>query len=114
MLADVLTASASWQAEHPLLTYLVPEEFQADLRAGQLVAIPYGKQLVEGIVWTISQDETPLFTSEDEVLRPLNAILDIEPARMDGGLLRHPAGVRRAYDASPWPDAALTGCPASG
>ena len=80
MLADVLTASASWQAEHPLLTYLVPEEFQADLRAGQLVAIPYGKQLVEGIVWTISQDETPLFTSEDEVLRPLNAILDLEPA----------------------------------
>ncbi len=82
MLADILTASASWQAEHPLLTYLVPEEFQADLRPGQLVAIPYGKQLVEGIVWTIAENEyeTLNFSSEDEVLRPLNAILDLEPA----------------------------------
>ena len=82
MLANVLTAAASWHAEHPLLTYLVPEEFQADLRAGQLVAVPYGDRLVEGIVWTISDDETeiPTFESDDEVLRPLHTILDLEPA----------------------------------
>ncbi|GAC1394415.1 MAG: hypothetical protein NVS4B11_18000 [Ktedonobacteraceae bacterium] len=82
MLANILTAAANWHAEHPLLTYLVPEEFQADLRAGQLVAVPYGERLVEGIVWTISHDETdtPIFDSEDYVLRPLHTILDLEPA----------------------------------
>jgi len=82
MLANILTSAASWHAEHPLLTYLVPEEFQADLRAGQLVAVPYGERLVEGIVWTVSDDGTdiPTFESDDEVLRPLQAILDLEPA----------------------------------
>ncbi len=81
MLANVLTAAASWQAEHPLLTYSVPEEFQADLRAGQLVAVPYGERLVEGIVWTIGDDEDiPTFEGDDEVIRPLNAILDPQPA----------------------------------
>ncbi len=82
MLANILTAAASWHAEHPLLTYSVPEEFQADLCAGQLVAVPYGERLVEGIVWTLSRDETdiPTFESDDEVLRPLHAILDLEPA----------------------------------
>ncbi|GAC1402066.1 MAG: hypothetical protein NVS4B12_12670 [Ktedonobacteraceae bacterium] len=82
MLANVLTAAASWHAEHPLLTYLVPEELQADLRAGQLVAVPYGERLVEGIVWMISDESTdiPTFDSDDGVLRPLHAILDSEPA----------------------------------
>ncbi len=82
MLANILTAAASWHAEHPLLTYLVPEEFQAELCAGQLVAVPYGERLVEGIVWTISGDETdiPMFDSDDGELRPLHSILDLEPA----------------------------------
>ena len=82
MLANILTSAASWHAEHPLLTYVVPGEFQADLRAGQLVAVPYGERLVEGIVWTFSDNETeiPTFESDDEVLRPLHAILDLEPA----------------------------------
>ena len=31
MLANILTAAASWLAEHPLLTYSVPEEFQGNL-----------------------------------------------------------------------------------
>ena len=82
MLANILTAAASWHAEHPLLTYLVPEEFQADLRAGQLVAVPYGERLVEGIVWTISGDEMdiPTFDSDDGELRSLHSILDLESA----------------------------------
>jgi len=82
MLADILTAAASWQAEHPLLTYSVPEEFQTDLCAGQLVAVPYGERLVEGIVWTISPDEEDvlIFESDDEVVRPIHAILDLQPA----------------------------------
>ncbi len=82
MFANVLTAAASWHAEHPLLTYIVPEEFQTDLRAGQLVAVPYGERLVEGIVWSIADDETqlPTFESDDEALRPLHTILDLEPA----------------------------------
>ncbi len=82
MLANILTAAASWHAEHPLLTYLVPEEFQADLRAGQLVAVPYGERLIEGIVWTISGDEMdiPTFDSDDGELRSLHSILDLESA----------------------------------
>ncbi len=81
MLAHVLTAAASWQMEHPLLTYLVPEEFQSQLREGQLVAVPYGERLVEGIVWTIAEHETEMLALEgDEVLRPLHTILDPEPA----------------------------------
>ncbi len=82
MWVNILTAAASWHAEHPLLTYIVPKEFQADLRAGQLVAVPYGERLVEGVVWTISHDEsdTPTFDGDDETLRPLHAILDPEPA----------------------------------
>ncbi len=82
MLANVLTAAASWQAEHPLLTYLVPEELREQVREGQLVAVPYGERLVEGILWTIEEHEEglPAFEGDDEVLRPLHAILDPEPA----------------------------------
>ena len=57
MLADVLTSAASWDTEHPLLTYLVPPEMQNELCTGQLIAIPYGDRLVEGIVWNISSDD---------------------------------------------------------
>jgi primosomal protein N' (replication factor Y) len=111
MRADVLTSAGSWQSEHPLLTYLVPSELQADVRVGQLVAVPYGERLVEGIVWGIQPDEDTIYveegtingeegtinreegtinreegainrarTSGEEVVRPLHAILDAEPA----------------------------------
>jgi primosomal protein N' (replication factor Y) len=53
LLADVLTSANSWNSKQPLLTYTVPPELQAEIRAGQLVAIPYGDRLVEGIVWKI-------------------------------------------------------------
>src|SRR5947209_14355713 len=53
VLADVLTSAASWNSEQPLLTYTVPAELQEQLHPGQLVAIPYGERLVEGIVWSI-------------------------------------------------------------
>ncbi|GCE04507.1 primosomal protein N' [Dictyobacter aurantiacus] len=80
MLADVLTSAASWLGEErALLTYVVPEDLEPELRAGQLVAVPYGERLVEGIVWTTSQDEWVQLEPGEE-LRPIHTILDVEPA----------------------------------
>ncbi len=78
VLAQVLTSAASWDSEQPLLTYTVPAEFVDMLRQGQLVAIPYGERLVEGIIWDIHMDA--LTTDVDYALRPISAILDPEPA----------------------------------
>ncbi len=87
MLADVLTSAASWDTEHPLLTYLVPPEMQNELCTGQLVAIPYGDRLVEGIVWNISPDDDggtwqPQGDArpDNNALKPISTILDLEPA----------------------------------
>jgi primosomal protein N' (replication factor Y) len=74
--AEVLTSAASWQDEHPLLTYLVPGKLQSELRPGQLVAVPYGERLVEGIVWSIRPGGS---SNDDDRLRPLHTILDLEP-----------------------------------
>jgi primosomal protein N' (replication factor Y) len=57
MLADVLTPANAWNSEQPLLTYAVPPELQNELQIGQLIAIPYGDRLVEGIVWNIWEDD---------------------------------------------------------
>ena len=59
MLADVLTTAAMWQSEQPLLTYSIPIEFEETICAGQLVALPYGDRLVEGIVWHIHNVGVP-------------------------------------------------------
>ncbi len=83
MLADVLTSAASWNSEHPLLSYLVPTALEAEVRGGQLVAVPYGERLVEGIIWELhSKVDVPAAQNgmPDEVLRPLRTILDPEPA----------------------------------
>jgi len=72
--AEVLTSAASWNTEDPLLTYSVPLALENELRAGQLVAIPYGDRLVEGIVWHITED------AGDREIRPISTILDLEPA----------------------------------
>jgi len=74
VLADVLTSANAWNSEQPLLTYLVPPELQVDLCAGQLVAVPYGDRLVEGIVWLMSTEPT------SDSYRPISTILDLEPA----------------------------------
>src|SRR5258708_13726086 len=74
VLADVLTTAASWSDE-PLLTYLVPAELQAEIAPGQLVAVPYGERLVEGILWRLHAD-----MPEDEVPRPISTLLDPVPA----------------------------------
>ena len=79
MLANILTSAASWSSEQSLLTYLVPEAMETVLRRGQLVSVPYGERLVEGIVWDILADEQ-VKLAEDVVLRPLRDILDSEPA----------------------------------
>ena len=76
MLAHVLTSAASWNSEQPLLTYSVPIELEDRLSPGQLVAVPYGERLVEGIAWS-----TDTANDEDGLeLRPISAILDVEPA----------------------------------
>ena len=53
MLANVLTSAANWIGEHPLLTYLVPAEMEETIRIGQLVAVPFGERLVEGLIWEL-------------------------------------------------------------
>ncbi len=57
LLANVLTPANTWNNEQSLLTYTIPLELQAELRPGQLVAIPYGDRLVEGIVWNIWEED---------------------------------------------------------
>src|ERR1700738_4643053 len=79
MLAHVLTSAASWNSDQPLLTYLVPEQMEAELHRGQLVSVPYGERLVEGIVWELLSAEQ-VALDKDIVLRPLHEILDTEPA----------------------------------
>ena len=51
--ADVLTSANVWNSEQPLLTYSVPPGIQNELQIGQLIAVPYGDRLVEGIVWNV-------------------------------------------------------------
>jgi primosomal protein N' (replication factor Y) len=80
VLVDVLTSAARWHVEQPLLTYLVPYELRAELRLGQLVAVPYGERLVEGIIWHIRAHESRADLDDDRELRSLHAILDPEPA----------------------------------
>src|SRR6266487_2502679 len=57
LLADVLTSANAWNSEQPLLTYAVPPKLQNELQIGQLIAVPYGDRLVEGIVWNIWEDD---------------------------------------------------------
>ena len=110
MLVNVLSSAASWSSEHPLLAYIVPTEFEDTIRIGQLVAIPYGERLVEGLIWEIitssterdfspssrgrdksgpystgnelSEDLSPLLGAPAvaPILRPIHAVLDPEPA----------------------------------
>jgi primosomal protein N' (replication factor Y) len=74
LLADILTPANVWKNEQPLLTYTVPPELQNELQTGQLIAVPYGDRLVEGIVWKIWEED------DIENLRPISTILDPEPA----------------------------------
>ncbi len=81
VLADVLTSANAWNSEQPLLTYVVPAELQAELCAGQLVAVPYGDRLVEGVVWHVwEENEHAMPKTDSYVLRPISTILDLEPA----------------------------------
>ena len=55
--ADVLTTAHAWKSEEPLLTYSVPPDMQHELQLGQLIAVPYGERVVEGIVWRIWEED---------------------------------------------------------
>lgn len=57
LLADVVTTASSWDSEQTYLTYTVSDTLEAELQVGQLVAIPYGERLAEGIVWSIRESE---------------------------------------------------------
>jgi primosomal protein N' (replication factor Y) len=74
VLVDVLTSAASWSHE-PLLTYTIPPELVDEIAPGQLVAVPYGERLVEGIIWRL-HDERPA----DRDTRPISTLLDPLPA----------------------------------
>src|SRR5215472_14349779 len=80
MLADVVTPAGSWSYEHPLLTYEVPAEFEAEVKPGQLVALPYGERLVEGLIWMLYPSVSEERLSEiDTSIRPIHAVLDPVP-----------------------------------
>ena len=55
--ANVLTSAHAWNSEEPLLIYSVPPDMQHELQTGQLIAVPYGDRLVEGIVWKIWEED---------------------------------------------------------
>ena len=57
LFANVLTSAHAWNSEEPLLVYSVPPDMQHELQTGQLIAVPYGDRLVEGIVWKIWEEE---------------------------------------------------------
>src|SRR5215468_2985155 len=92
MLADVITPSASWSHEqHSLLTYEVPTTLEAEIRPGQLVALPYGERLVEGIIWVLHPTASAhsLRVQDTNItIRPVHAILDPVPV-----LLPHQMGL---------------------
>ncbi len=125
MFAEVLTSASRWQNEQPLLTYLVPGAMQQEARPGQLVAIPYGERLVEGIIWRLMEhleDADPIQHAEGperngrtpqtislDRLRPISAILDPEPA-----LLPHQRALAEwmaTYYVTPLAQVALTMLP---
>ena len=66
--ADVLTSAHVWNRDQPLLTYSVPPEMQHELQSGQLIAVPYGDRLVEGIVWGVWEEEEE--QGEDTTVHP--------------------------------------------
>ena len=74
LFADVLTSAASW-SEESLLTYLIPEELEEEVVPGQLVAVPYGERLAEGILWRLHAQ-----LPADEEPRPIETLLDPVPA----------------------------------
>ncbi|GHO44611.1 replication restart helicase PriA [Ktedonospora formicarum] len=82
MLVEVLTTAGRWNTEQPLLTYRVPTALEARLRRGQLIAVPYGDRLDEGIVWRVlADDEAAISLLEEGIeLRDLSSILDETPA----------------------------------
>src|SRR5437660_11728413 len=80
MLADVVTTAASWSNDHSRLTYLVPPAMEAEAQPGQLVAVPYGERLAEGILWSIHHQDNASEFDHDVELRPLHTIIDPEPA----------------------------------
>jgi primosomal protein N' (replication factor Y) (superfamily II helicase) len=84
MLADIITSSANWSHEHPLLTYEVPAELEAEVQPGQLVALPYGERLVEGLIWvlhpSVSARKGTNPPPTDTPIRPVHAVLDPVPA----------------------------------
>lgn len=85
MLADVLTTAGIWDTMQPLLTYQIPADLERELRPGQLVAVPYGERLVEGIVWQMyaagpGDELIELEDGSHVPVRPIRSLLDPEPA----------------------------------
>ncbi len=77
--ADVLVLrSAPWTtADSPFYLYSVPEDLQNSIAAGQLALVPFGSELVMGVIWNINSSANA-FSSEWET-QHIKDILDLEP-----------------------------------
>jgi primosomal protein N' (replication factor Y) len=86
--AEVLVLQGTWPRagripgedtgrSRSLFTYMVPKALQETVRPGLLVAVPFGKQLVTGIIWSVTTS-APAFNIGRQ-LRWLHQILDITP-----------------------------------
>ena len=59
MLAEVLVPEGAWGGRNrrALFTYRVPQALCSLLQPGQLVAVPFGPRLTQGIVWSLAEEE---------------------------------------------------------
>jgi primosomal protein N' (replication factor Y) len=68
MIADVLVPQGMWGGRNrrPIFSYLVPSALAALLQPGQLVAVPFGARLTQGIVWRIDQTREPILSASPQ------------------------------------------------
>jgi primosomal protein N' (replication factor Y) len=93
MIAEVLVPQGFWGGRNrrPIFTYRVPPALCPTLQPGHLVVVPFGPQIVQGIVWSISDEQSGASSGaaartvqmedaqQDFVLRDVNKLLDARP-----------------------------------
>ena len=72
MIADVLVPQGTWGGRNrrPIFSYLVPSALASLLQPGQLVAVPFGARLTQGIVWRIDQAGEPILSASPQPEKP--------------------------------------------
>src|SRR5579883_2561804 len=58
MIAEVLVPEGAWGGRNrrALFTYRIPPALRPLLQPGQLVALPFGPRLTQGIIWTLAEE----------------------------------------------------------